>query len=79
MSFDQVTCSRLLCSAASCGIPAQVLLALLLFVIVGSCHCPGAPTQPSGERHFTQHHDGGEDGGGGGTSVSVNNIRTQGP
>ena len=46
---------------------------------VGSCHCPGAPTQPSGEGHFTQYHDGGEDGGGGGTSVSVNNIRTQAP
>ena len=71
--WQETTSSRLLCSAVSREILAQVLLALPQFVIVGSGHHPCAPTQPSGRFHLRQHHDGGPgDGGECGTSASVN-------
>ena len=50
--WQKATSSRLLCSAVSCGILAQVLLALPQFVIVGSGRRSRAPTQPSGETHL---------------------------
>jgi len=74
--WQKATSSRLLCSAVSCGILAQVLLALPQFVIVGLGHRPCARTQPSGETHLRQHHDGSGDGGEGGTSVGVIDVRT---
>jgi len=74
--WQKATSSRLLCSAVSCGILAQVLLALPQFVIVDSGRRPCARTQPSGETHLRQHHDGGGDGGEGGTSVGVSDGRT---
>jgi len=74
--WQQATSSRLLCSAVSCGMLVQVLLALAQFVIVGSGRSPYAPTQPSGEGHLRQHHDGGWDVREGGTSVGVNYVRT---
>jgi len=46
-------CFRLLCSDVSCGILAQVLLALPQFVIVGLGRCPCAQTQPFGETHLS--------------------------
>jgi len=49
--WQKTTSSHLLCSAASCGMLAQVLLTLLQFVIVGSGRHHCAPTQPSGEGH----------------------------
>jgi len=73
--WQKATSSRLLCSAVSCGILAQVLLALPQFVIVGSGRRPGAQTQPSGETHLGQHHDGGGDGAEGGTSVGVSEVK----
>jgi len=74
--WQKATSSRLLCSAVSCGIIAQVLLALPQFVIVGSGRSPRAPTQLSGKTHLRQHHDGGGDGEEGGTSVGVSDVRT---
>ena len=74
--WQKATSSRLLCSAVSCEILAQVLLALPQFVIVGSGRCPCARTLPSGEKYLRQHHDGGGDGGEGRTSVGVSDIRT---
>ena len=55
--WQKATSSRLLCSAVSCGILAQVLLALPQFVIVGSGRRPCARTQPSDETHLRQHHE----------------------
>jgi len=52
--WQKASSSRLLCSAVSCGILAQVLLALPQSVIVGSGRRPRARTQPSGETHLTQ-------------------------
>jgi len=74
--WQKATSSRLLCSAVSCRILAQVLLALPQFIIVGSGRRPRARTQPSGDTHLRQHHDGGGDGGEGGTSGGVSNVRT---
>jgi len=74
--WQKATSSRLLCSAVSCGILAQVLLALPQFVIVGSGRRPCAPTQPSDETHLRQHHDGSGDWGGGGTSIGLSDVRT---
>ena len=73
--WQKATSSRLLCSAVSCGILAQVLLAFPQFVIVGSCRRPCAQTQPSGEIHLRQHHDGGGDRGEGRTSVGVSDVK----
>jgi len=76
--WQKATSSRLLCSAVSSGILAQVLLALPLFVIVCSGRRPraSARTQHSSKTHLRQHHDGGGDGGEGGTSVGVSDVRT---
>jgi len=74
--WQKATSSGLLRSAVSCGILAQVLLALPQFIIVGSGRRPCARTQPSGETHLRQHHDGSGDGGEGGTSVGVSDVRT---
>ena len=52
--WQKAISSRLLCSAVSCGRPAQVLLALPQFQIVGSGRRLCAPTQPSGEGHSRQ-------------------------
>ena len=54
--WQKATSSCLLCSAVSCGILAQILLALPQFVIVGSGRHLCAPTQPSDEGHLRQHH-----------------------
>jgi len=64
------------CVLAVSWILAQVLLAWPQFVIVGSGRRPRAQTQPAGETHLRQHHDGGGDGGEGGTSVGVSDVRT---
>jgi len=74
--WQKATSSRLLGSAVSCGILAQVLLALPHFVIVGSGRRLCAPTQHSSEGHLRQHYDGGGDGGEGGTSVGMSDVRT---
>jgi len=67
--WQKATSSRLLCSAVSGGILAQVLLALAQFVIVCSGCCPRARarTQRSSKTHLRQHHDGVRDGGEGRT------------
>ena len=74
--WQKATSFRLLCSAVSCGILAQVLLALPQFVIVGSGCQFGAPTQSSSKGHLRQHHDDCGDGGECRTSVGVSNVRT---
>ena len=74
--WQKATSSRLLCSAVSCGILAQVLLALPQFVMVGSGRRPCARGQSVGETHLRQHHDGGRDGGEGGAFVGVSDVRT---
>jgi len=53
--WKKATSPRLFCSALSCGILAQVLLALPQLVIVGSGHRHCARTQPSGETRLKQH------------------------
>jgi len=75
-SWQKPTSSRLLCSAMSCGMLAQVLLALRQFVIKGSGRRPCAPTQPNGENYLRQYHDGGGGVGEGGTSGGVTSQRT---
>jgi len=72
---QKATSSRLLGSAVSCGILAQVLLALPQFLIVGSGRRLCAPTQRFSEGHLRQHYDGGGDGGEGGTSVGMSDVR----
>jgi len=74
--WQKETSSRPLCLAVSCGILAQVLLALPEFVSVGSDRRPCARTQLSGGTHLRQHHDGGGGGGEGRTSVGESDVRT---
>jgi len=74
--WQKATSFRLLCSAVSCGMLAQVLLALPQFVIVGSGRRSCAPTQPSSEGHLRQHQNDGGDRGEGGISVGVNDVRS---